>query len=103
VRDFVRREVTRARDFAAVQNHDVLPQGEVPRKPVSAITAPTLVIHGMADPMYPIERGKALAEEILGARLLRLERAGHGVHRADWATIVRAILDHTAAADGAGR
>ena len=28
-----------ARDFAAVQNHDVLPQGQVPSKPLSAIAA----------------------------------------------------------------
>src|SRR5215211_6686065 len=45
-RDLVRREVARARDFAAVQNHDVLPEGEAPSKPLSAIAAPTLVIHG---------------------------------------------------------
>jgi pimeloyl-ACP methyl ester carboxylesterase len=31
---------------------------------VSSITVPTLVIHGTADPMFPLEHGKALAEEI---------------------------------------
>src|SRR5215211_4016678 len=85
----------RARDFAAVQNHDVLPEGEAPSKPLSAIAAPTLVIHGTADPMFPIEHGRALAEEIPDARLLRLEGAGHGVYRADWEAIVAAILEHT--------
>ncbi len=100
VRDLIRRDVDRARDFAAVQNHDVLPQGEVPGKPLSTIAAPTLVIHGTADPMFPIEHGEALADEIPGARLLLLEGAGHGVYRADWETIVGAILEHTA---GSGR
>jgi pimeloyl-ACP methyl ester carboxylesterase len=94
-RDLVRRDVARARDFAAVQNHDVLPQGKAPSKPLSAIVAPTLVIHGTADPMFPIGHGEALAEEIPDARLLRLEGAGHGVYRADWEAIVAAILEHT--------
>ena len=57
---------------------------------------PTLVIHGTADPMFPLEHGEALAEEIPGATLLPLEGAGHGVDRADWETIVPAILEHTA-------
>ena len=75
-------------------------EGESSTKPLSSIGVPTLVIHGTADPMFPIEHGEALAEEIPGARLLPLEGAGHGVERADWETIVRAILDHTAAAEG---
>ena len=53
------------------------------------------MIHGTADPMFPIEHGEALAQEIAGSRLLRLEGAGHGVDRADWDAIVEAILDHT--------
>jgi len=96
-RRLVRRDVERARDFAAVQNHDVLAEGAVPSGTLSSITAPTLVIHGTADPMFPMEHGEALAEEIPGARLLLLEDAGHGVYRADWERIARAILEHTAA------
>jgi pimeloyl-ACP methyl ester carboxylesterase len=60
---------------------------------------PTLVIHGSADPMFPLEHGETLADEIPGARLLTLEDAGHGVDRADWETIVRAIVEHTAPPD----
>jgi pimeloyl-ACP methyl ester carboxylesterase len=95
-RDLVRRDVQRARDFAARRNHDALPDGEQPREPLSSIAVPTLVIHGAADPMFPLEHGRALAEEIPGARLLVLERAGHGVERADWQPIAHAILEHTA-------
>jgi pimeloyl-ACP methyl ester carboxylesterase len=94
-RYLVRRDMARARDFAAVQNHDVLAQGDAPSKPLSAIAAPTLIVHGTADPMFPIGHGEALAEEIPDARLLRLEGAGHGVDRADWEAIVAAILQHT--------
>ena len=42
---------------------------------VSSIAVPTLVIHGSEDPMFPLEHGHALAEEIPGARLLTLEDA----------------------------
>jgi pimeloyl-ACP methyl ester carboxylesterase len=101
VRELVRRDVERARDFGAAQNHDVLPESESSRRPLSSVSAPTLVIHGTADPIFPLEHGAALAEEIPGARLLRLEGAGHGVDRADWAAIARGILEHTASADRA--
>jgi pimeloyl-ACP methyl ester carboxylesterase len=94
-RDLVRRDVERARDYAAVQNHDVIPDDPRERPPLSAIAAPTLVIHGTADPMFPLEHGEALAAEIPGARLLRLDGAGHGVDRADWEPIADAILEHT--------
>jgi pimeloyl-ACP methyl ester carboxylesterase len=96
MRAFVRRDVERARNFAAAQNHDVLPDDERPRAPLSSIAAPTLVIHGSADPMFPLEHGRALAQTIPGAKLLPLDGAGHGVDRADWATIVSAIVEHTA-------
>jgi pimeloyl-ACP methyl ester carboxylesterase len=99
VRELVRRDVERARDFGATRNHDLLTEGEASTKPVSSIKVPTLVIHGSADPMFPLEHGEALAAEIPRARLVRLEGAGHGIDRADWATIGRAILEHTASAD----
>jgi pimeloyl-ACP methyl ester carboxylesterase len=94
-RELVRRDVERANDIAASENHAALPEGEVSSTPVSSIAVPTLVIHGTADPMFPLEHGQALAEEIPGARLLTLEGAGHGVDRADWETLVRAVVEHT--------
>ena len=95
VRELVRRDVERAHNFAATKNHDLIPEGGQPREALSSIAAPTLVIHGTADPMFPLEHGQTLAEEIPGATLLPLEGAGHGVERADWETIARAILEHT--------
>jgi pimeloyl-ACP methyl ester carboxylesterase len=58
---------------------------------------PTLVIHGTADPMFPLEHGQALADEIPGASLLTLDGAGHGVEPGDWEKIARAVLGHTSA------
>ncbi|MEV0181872.1 alpha/beta fold hydrolase [Streptomyces sp. NPDC050625] len=96
-RSLVRRDVERAHDFTAVHNHDSLADGELSQAPLSSIAVPTLVIHGTADPMFPLRHGEALAEQIPEARLLTLKDAGHGVERADWTTIVSAVLDHTAA------
>lgn len=98
LREFVRRDVERARNIASSENHGLVDEGAVPSAPLSSIRVPTLVIHGTADPMFPVEHGQALADEIPGARLLPLEGAGHGVDRADWDTIVRAVLAHTACA-----
>ena len=97
-RELARREVERARSFAAAQNHDAIPNGERSRAASPSINVPTLVIHGTADPMFPVGRGEALAAELPQARLLRLDRAGHGLDRSDWETVARAILEHTGAA-----
>lgn len=97
IRDLIRLDVDRAHNIAAQQNHDSIPDDGRGRAPLSTIAVPTLVIHGTADPMFPIAHGETLAEEVPGARLLRLKDAGHGVERPDWETIVRAILGHSAA------
>ena len=96
VRDLVRRDVERAHNIAALQNHELLEDDAKPRKPLSSIAVPTLVIHGTADPMFPLAHAEVLAAEIPQAQLLPLERAGHGVQRDDWDTIVDAIVTHTA-------
>jgi pimeloyl-ACP methyl ester carboxylesterase len=97
LRDFVRADVERAHNFAAGQNHNLLANDEQEHRPLSSIAAPTLVIHGTADPLFPLAHGSALADEIPGAHLLPLAGAGHGVYRPDWDTITRAIVMHTAA------
>lgn len=101
-RAFVRRDVERARDPAAGQNHNLIQEARSAR-PLSSIEVPTLVMHGTADPMFPIEHGRALAGEIPGARLLPLEGAGHGLERADRETIAAAIIEHTATVERPGR
>jgi pimeloyl-ACP methyl ester carboxylesterase len=96
IRELVQRDVERSRDFASSENHGLLAEGDVPSAPLSSIGVPTLVIHGTADPMFPLEHGRALADEIPGARLLTLEQAGHGIERADWEAIAEAVHAHTA-------
>jgi pimeloyl-ACP methyl ester carboxylesterase len=99
MRNLVRRELGRARDFAARRNHNLLAMDDHPHVPLASISAPTLVIHGTADPMFPFEHGQALADAIPGARLLALRGAGHGIERIDWTTIAAAIVEHTGEAD----
>jgi pimeloyl-ACP methyl ester carboxylesterase len=94
-RELARREVTRARNCAAAQNHEAIPDNGHTPGSLDAIRVPTLVIHGRADPMFPLAHGAALADEIPDARLLTLDDAGHGVERADWKVIAGAIGEHT--------
>jgi pimeloyl-ACP methyl ester carboxylesterase len=98
LRDLVRRDIARTLNAASLQNHDVVAHDDRSHPDLFTITAPTLVIHGTADPLFPLAHGEALAEEIPDATLLALDTAGHGVDRADWNTIVHAIVHHTARA-----
>jgi pimeloyl-ACP methyl ester carboxylesterase len=58
------------RQLTACRAHDVADR-------LDEITAPTLVIHGDADPLVPIENGRRLASCIAGARLIVYEGVGH--------------------------
>jgi pimeloyl-ACP methyl ester carboxylesterase len=50
------------------------------RNDLRAITVPTLVVHGEADAMLPVEAtGARIAEAVSDARLLRLQGAPHGL------------------------
>jgi pimeloyl-ACP methyl ester carboxylesterase len=98
VRALVARVVDRTSDMAAsMTNHAVAGEGELARGRLDEIAAPTLVIHGTADPLFPFGHGEALASGIPGARLLPLAGVGHQVPpRAWWTTVIAAMLRHTA-------
>jgi pimeloyl-ACP methyl ester carboxylesterase len=68
-----------------------------PQRPrLNTVHAPTLVIHGAQDPVFPLAHGEALAREIPGATLLVLPETGHEYPpRRHWDTVVPAILQHT--------
>lgn len=83
---------------ASMTNHWLLEGGAAVRPRLGTITAPTLVIHGTDDPMFPLAHGQALAREIPGARLLAVEGMGHEVPPPPaWDEVVAAILEHTRA------
>jgi pimeloyl-ACP methyl ester carboxylesterase len=95
-RDFVARDLERAARPESLVNHSLMNEGEGRERDVGEISAPFLVVHGTADPLFPHEHGVALAEAIPGARLVTIEGGGHGLHEADWDEIVDAIVAHTA-------
>ncbi|MDR0344294.1 MAG: alpha/beta fold hydrolase [Nocardiopsaceae bacterium] len=69
-----------ASDPAAAANHDLAAKRMTPDRlvPLSSITAPSLVIHGTADPLRPLPHGEAVAAQIPGARLQPIPGMGHG-------------------------
>ena len=66
-----------------------------------SITAPTLVIHGSADPLVTPSGGRATARAITGAELMTIKGMGHDMPRAVWPKLIDAIIDHAREADGA--
>ena len=64
------------------------------KEALAKVKAPTLVIHGVDDPLVPVEGGKATAQAIPGAKLTLLERMGHTLPRALWPTLIEAIATH---------
>lgn len=59
---------------------------------ISAIRAPTLVIHGSEDPFNLVEAGKDIAATIPGAELLILDGMGHSFPREVLPRIVNALV-----------
>ncbi|MEV4349714.1 alpha/beta hydrolase [Actinoplanes sp. NPDC049596] len=55
------------------------------------VTAPTLVIHGEADPLIDVSGGRATAAAIPGAHLLVIDGMGHDLPQVLWPTIIDAI------------
>ncbi len=64
------------------------------------ITAPTLVVHGTADPLVAPSGGRATARAIPGAQLMTIEGMGHDLPRAVWPRLIDAIAAHALSADG---
>ena len=80
-----------ARQFGAILGSGSL------RRYDRQITAPTVVIHGMADKLMRPAGGRAVAETIRGARLVLFPGMGHELPEELWDQIV-AELDVTFAA-----
>jgi pimeloyl-ACP methyl ester carboxylesterase len=61
---------------------------------LKAVRAPTLVIHGSADPLVSVEGGKATADAVPGAKLLVIDGMGHALPIACWPQVIDAIAAH---------
>lgn len=82
---------------ASLTNHLLVDGGTPVRPHLGEITAPTLVLHGTEDPLFPYAHAEALAREIPNTHLIPLEKMGHQFPPpATWDIVVPAILTHTA-------
>lgn len=96
--DLAGLEVDRTINMASsMTNHFTLDDGWSGGSRLSDITAPTLILHGTADPFLPIGHGEALAREIPGAKLVALPGVGHQQPPPQfWDLTIAAIHEHTA-------
>jgi pimeloyl-ACP methyl ester carboxylesterase len=96
VRAIAARVVDRTPDMAAsLTNHGLITGGGNPPGPPSDPVL-MLVLHGTADPLFPVEHGRALAASVPGARLIELPGVGHQLPPpATWDTVVDALVAHT--------
>jgi pimeloyl-ACP methyl ester carboxylesterase len=62
------------------------------------ITAPTVVIHGTADPLVSPSGGRATARAIRGAKLVRIKGMAHDLPRAVWPQVIGTIVENAARA-----
>jgi pimeloyl-ACP methyl ester carboxylesterase len=96
-RELAARVVDRTADIAAAATNPYhVDSGGPWRARLGEIAAPTLVVHGTEDPVFPYAHAVALADEIPGAELLPLADTGHEYFpRHTWDIVVPAVLRHS--------
>jgi pimeloyl-ACP methyl ester carboxylesterase len=60
-------------------------------KLLSRISAPTQILHGLSDPLVPVEAGRQLASLIPGAKMDLIEGMGHDLPMALWSRFADGI------------
>jgi pimeloyl-ACP methyl ester carboxylesterase len=106
------REPEEIRELAALsydRDHDpagagrqlaaIIASGDRTRE-LRKVVAPTLVVHGTADPLVSPSGGRATARAIKGAKLMNVAGMGHDLPRAVWPRLIDAIVDNAARAGG---
>jgi len=61
---------------------------------LGSVTQPTMVLHGDADPLVPVECGIDTANAIPGAKLVIVKGMGHALPKALWPRVINAIARH---------
>jgi pimeloyl-ACP methyl ester carboxylesterase len=64
------------------------------KQTLNSVTVPTLIIHGDADPLVPVECGIDTADSVPGSELLIIEGMGHTFPRQIWAQVIDSIALH---------
>ncbi len=68
------------------------------KQALTSVRAPTLVIHGEADPLVPFEGGKDTAKTIPGAELFLIKGMGHSLPPEIWSKVLDAITKNASKA-----
>jgi pimeloyl-ACP methyl ester carboxylesterase len=96
-RSLVRRDLARARNYeSSLTNHYAMEFDGPANGGFADLTMPVLVVHGDADPVFPLPHGEAIRDAVPGARLVVLHGAGHGLSAPYWDVFVDALVEHTA-------
>ncbi|MFF4273484.1 alpha/beta fold hydrolase [Streptomyces sp. NPDC001536] len=91
-----RRVYERARDLLAGLNHTLAGAAGTGRTDdLAGVTAPTLILHGTEDPMFPPAHAEATAAAVPGSRLVMVEGMGHTLPTALDDRLADEILHHT--------
>lgn len=97
VRRLAVEDVERTVNVASAMTNHFLIEFDAPRTGgFGDVVAPTLVVHGSLDPVFPPVHGEALRDAVPGARLLVLDLVGHDLPRPVWPEFVAALVEHTA-------
>jgi pimeloyl-ACP methyl ester carboxylesterase len=70
---------------------------------LAELRVPTLVVHGLEDPLVPVENGRLVAAAVRGAKLLELEGTGHNLPERHWASVADAIAETARQAASVGK
>jgi len=68
------------------------------RDALAELDVPALVIHGLEDPLIPVECGLDTHQAIARSELLLIDGMGHSLPRGVWPTVLDAIQKHVARA-----
>ncbi len=83
--------IDRSRDLPSAGNHPLMPPSPRWRERLGELDVATTVIHGAADPLFPVPNAHALAAAIPGARLRVLEGVGHEFPARAWPEVIGAV------------
>ena len=62
------------------------------RSLLASVRAPTQILHGLQDPLVPVEAGRELARRIDGARIDLIEGMGHDLPPPLWPRFAEGIV-----------
>jgi pimeloyl-ACP methyl ester carboxylesterase len=94
---FIERDYDRSGGYLSATNHFMLTGGEAVKGKLPGLEVPLTVIHGTADPIFPIVHGKAIADAVKGSTYLVVDGGGHELHEDDWGIVIPAIVKNSTA------